>query len=101
MNPMLVGQNLLQQYLAVGDFLGFLQAVFTSSMGVLFYGLIILFATLPLYLRTQSLTFVAILAIILSTLMYAMIPIAGQRILGLVLVLTVGGVITYLFTRGT
>jgi len=101
MIPFLVQQNLLQQYLAVGDLLGFLQAVFTSSMGVLFYGLLVVFVTLPLYMRTQSLTYVAVVAILLSGLMYAMVPIAGQRILGLVLVLTVGGIITYLFTRGT
>lgn len=89
--------DLLQQYLMQGDLLGFVNAVFTSSMGSIYYGFLMLIVIVPLYARTQSLAYVTVLAIILSAAFYALVPVAAQSIVGLLLVLAVGGTMLYLF----
>lgn len=91
--------DLLTQYLMTGDLLGFLQAIYTSVMGVYFYGLLALFIMVPLYLRYQGVTIVLILMIILSASMYYLIPPSGFKVISIILVLGLGGLITILYYR--
>jgi len=91
--------DLLSTYLMVGDLLGFAQAVFTGAMGSMYYAFVLIIVTVPLYLRTQSLAYVSIVAIIFGSAFTAILPEAARHIAYLTLLLGVSGVITYLYTR--
>lgn len=70
----------LIQFLYEGDFLGFLQAVYVSAFQKpdVFYGMLVLLFTSPLYIRTRSLLLLAILWSLLGTLFIVSMPmIAG------------------------
>lgn len=79
----------LLQYLFEGDFLGFLQALYVSAFQNvdLFYGVLALIFTLPLYIRTKSLIFMSIVWILLGGLFIATMPL-------------VSGVATFLLAAG-
>ena len=66
-----VAADLLDQYLQGGDLVGFIIAVYTSLIGEIFFGLIILIVSIPLYLRTQSVMYCSILWITVSSLLIA------------------------------
>lgn len=72
------------QFLYEGDFLGTVQAVFVSAFqsADLFYGVLALLFTLPLYIRTKSLLFMSIVWILLGGLFLAAMPlVSGVAIL--------------------
>lgn len=98
--PMPTGTaGLLWQYVVVGDLVGLVTAVYTMQMGEYFYASLMLLLTVPLYIRTQSLTFCVLLWIICSGLLLAFVPLMVQKIVGLFMVLAVGGVLFMLFSR--
>jgi hypothetical protein len=95
-------QNLLQ-YLWSGDFMGFIQAVYTQAFGSadVFYGVAIMLVMVPLYIRTKSLMFMSILWILLGSLFLVAMPlVSGLAVL--LLVLGIGSMLYQLFmmTRG-
>ena len=92
--------SLIDQYLHNNDLLGYVQAVFTSVLGEFFYGFVILILCVPLYNRTQSMVYVAMFMILLSAAFYVITPIGLRGLIHIILVLTIGGVLFYLFTRG-
>jgi len=81
--------DLITQYLVQGDLIGFVLAIFTSSMGEYFYGLLILFITVPVYMRTQSLTYVYLLWACSGLLLLPLIPLGAYSVAGILI--TVGG----------
>jgi len=93
------GGNLLQQYLRIGDVSGFAIAIYTQSMGDIFFGLILLALTIPLYIRTQSLGYISILWITVSSLIETLVPTPGINLGKIILVIGVAGVLYSLFTR--
>lgn len=93
--------ELLWQYLQQGDLVGFATALFTSVLGDLFYALILLALTLPLYIRTQSLSYVAVLWIVLSGALVVLVPAEAQRLLRLLFVLGVAAILLKLFVRSS
>jgi len=91
--------DLLWQYLLQGDILGFVQAVFTSVLGDLFYGFIMLIVLVPLYIRTQSLLAVMVVTLLLSGLFYSLTPVGGIGLMRILLTVALGGLLFWLFTK--
>lgn len=89
----------LWQYVISGDLLGLVVAVYISRMRGIFYGVVLLLMSVPIYIRTQSLTYCLILWVLCSGLLFYFMPIVSQSIIGLFAVLTLGGLIFMLFSR--
>jgi len=88
----------LLQFLVEGDFLGFLQAIYVSAFvsSDVFYGMLILLFTAPLYIRTRSLLLMSILWSLLGTLFIVAMPLVAG--LGIFLwILAVGPMLLKLF----
>lgn len=66
--------DLLSQYLMQGDFIGFINAVYMSILGELWFAIPLLILFVPLYIKTESLEFCAILWILIGGLLIAMLP---------------------------
>lgn len=66
--------ELLMTYLSQGNLLGFLVACFTSRIGQWFYVLLTFFGTVPLYLRTQSVLYPALIWILIGGLFIQVMP---------------------------
>ena len=90
--------SLLLTYLQAGDYLGFIIACYTTRVGQLAYVLIILMFTIPLALRTQSITYVAIVWIILGGLFQAAVPLVAPAMV-IFEILGIGALIFRLFVR--
>jgi len=95
---MLVFDNLIEQYLLNNDLIGFIIAIYTSVLGQLFYGVLVMIITVPLYMRTQSLSYVTILWILMGTLIETVLPIAVFNIGHVLIVLGIAGLLYKLFT---
>ena len=91
----MVDINSLLQFLWEGDFLGFIQAVYVSAFqnSDVFYGVIILLFTAPLYIRTKSLVLLSILWILLGGFFIVAMPLVS----GLALFLMIFGIAGLLF----
>lgn len=85
-------------YLEAGDLLGFLVACYTSVIGQLFYVILILCFTVPLALRTQSITYVSIVWLICGAVMIPAVPLISPASV-LLLILGVGGLIYRVYTN--
>lgn len=88
--------DLLLQYLLAGDLLGFIVACYTTRIGQVFYALIALIITVPLAIRTQSITYVAIIWILLGGLFQAAMPVISPVAVFLI-ILGVGSLLYRLF----
>jgi len=88
----------LLQFLFEGDYLGFIQACYTSAFlsADIFYGVLILLFTVPLYIRTKSLLLLCILWIMLGGAITTAIPLASGMAF-LLMMLGIGGVLYKLF----
>jgi len=64
----------LWQYLAEGDFLGFVIACYTSRIGQGFYGIVMLMIFGVLYNRTKSVALCGIVWLLTGSLMIAAMP---------------------------
>ena len=71
------GWDMLYQYLANGDLIGFFNAIFLIRIGSLWYAILILIPCLAIYMRSKSLTYTSILWILLSSILISM-PIPTQ-----------------------
>lgn len=90
--------SLLLTYLQAGDYLGFIMACYTTRIGQLAYVLIILMFTVPLALRSQSITYVAIVWIILGGVFQTAVPLIGPATV-IFEILGIGALIFKLFAR--
>lgn len=91
--------NPLMQYVWKADFIGLILGVYTTTMGSMFFGIILLIVTLPIYIRTQSVMYCAVVWILCSGLLIAFTPIAWQSTIALFLVLALGGLLYSIFSR--
>lgn len=91
----MVDINSLLQFLWEGDFLGFIQAVYVASFqnSDVFYGVLTLLFTAPLYIRTKSVILVSIIWVLLGGFFITLMPIVS----GLALLLMIFGVAGLLF----
>lgn len=88
----------LVQFLYEGDIFGFIQAVYVSAFtnSDVFYGMVVLLFTSPLYIRTRSLLLMSIMWMLLGSLFIVAMPIVAG--LGIFLwILAVGPVLWKLF----
>jgi len=69
----------LLQFLVEGDFLGFLQAIYVSAFvsSDVFYGMLTLLFTSPLYIRTRSLLLLVIIWMLLGSFFIVAMPIVS------------------------
>ena len=86
------------QYLYNGDILGFIRAVFTYSFGSAdaFFAVVALAVTVPIYIRTKSLTLISILWIVTGGVFQALSPVLNVFAV-FFLVMGIGGLIYQLF----
>lgn len=69
----------LLQFLFEGDFLGLLQAIYVSAFqsSDIFYGMLTMLFTSPLYIRTRSLMLLVIIWMLLGSLFIVAMPIVS------------------------
>jgi hypothetical protein len=83
-----------------GDFLGFFQAIYVSSFGIvdLFYASVSMIFFVAIYIRTQSLLLVSILWILLGSFYVTLMPTVSVFAV-LFMVLGIAGLLYRLVTR--
>lgn len=91
--------DLMNIYLKNKNFVGFLVAIYTSIMGELFYGMLILIITIPLYLRTQSLIYCAIVWLVLGSFFAAILPVSASHIAYFFIAISLTSILYKLLTR--
>jgi len=89
--------ELMNQYLKTGNLVGFVFAIYSSLIGDLIFGIIILIISIPLYLRTQSLAYVALLWLLLGSMFAFLIPIPARMTGYVFMILGVAGILYKLF----
>ena len=91
----LISLEQLNQFIYEGDLFGFLQAVYASAFGTadIFYGFVSLLIVLPLYIRTKSLTFCAIVWILLGSFFIVASPLVS----GIAILLVLMGIASLLY----
>lgn len=94
------GVNPFLQFFWEGDFLGFVQALYVAAFGSgeLFWGLIVLLFTVPLYIRTKSLLFMCILHILIAGLILVAFPIISGTAM-LLLIFGLAGMLYKIYMR--
>jgi len=91
--------SLVDTWLATGDVLGFFVAIYTSVLGMMFFGVIIFAFTVPLYIRYQNIGPPLIVAFLSVTFLESVIPPEGLDLVRLVVVLGVAVILYWVFTR--
>lgn len=86
-------QSWLWQYLIEGDLAGFIIAIYTSLIGQVFWVFTVFLVSVPVYMRTKSLTTVCIIWILLGGVFVTVMPMAS----GMALLLTVLGIAGILY----
>ena len=66
--------DLLSQYIMNGDLIGFINAVYTSLIGEIWYAIPLAIIFIPLYIKTGSLTFCSIMWILLGGVLVGLLP---------------------------
>lgn len=90
----------LMQYLFEGDYLGFIQACYVSAFidADVFYGVLILIITMPVYIRSKSLLLLCILWILLGGAVVAFVPLVSSMAF-LLLSFGIAGVLYKIFLK--
>lgn len=93
----------LWPYIVVGDLIGLVIAVYATTMGAFFFAALLLIFSLPLYIRTQSLTYCVIVWVVCSGLVLTLVPLSLPatvlHVISIFIVLAVGGILYTLFGR--
>lgn len=98
---MILAQTLIDQYLALGDVSGFIIAIYTSVMGDVFFGLLFLGFTVPIYQRTQSISFVSLLWFLAYGLLEILIPTPGLDLGKIIMAISIGVILYNTLMRGS
>jgi len=97
----LVGQ-LHNQYLPLGDFTGFVIAIYTQYLGDVGLGMIFFTITAALYVRYQNFSLISVIWILIGGLLQAAIPTPSINVGTLFWLLGVTGILYKIFTsRGS
>jgi hypothetical protein len=89
------------QYLIVGDYLGFINSVFTSVMGEMFYAFIMLVCYVGLYLRLKSIVIPLIAWTLMGGFWIGMAPSVTPFVALFWIIGIGGGVLFSVFSRGS
>lgn len=90
----------LIQFLSEGDWLGFLQAVYTSAFGSadIFYAVLVMALSVPLYVRTKSLLLMCIVWVLVGSALITAMPLVSNVALFL-MIMGIAGILYRLFIR--
>lgn len=66
--------DLLSQYLLKGDLIGFINAVYTSLIGELWFAIPLMIIFIPLYIKTRSIAYCALLWMLLGGILIGLLP---------------------------
>jgi len=91
--------DLMNTYLKNKNFVGFIVAIYSSTLGELFYGMLILIITLPIYLRTQSLIYCAIVWLVLGSFFAAILPVSASHVAYFFIAISLTSILYKLLTR--
>lgn len=89
-----VAADLIQQYLMTGDMMGFIIAIFSQSIGSVFFGIVLMGFSVPIYTRTQSIGLIALIWFIVWGFIEMIVPTPAMS-LGKVVMAFAGAVILY------
>lgn len=91
-------QNLLQ-YLYSGDYWGFIQAIYVTTFGSsdVFYAIVSMLFTIPIYVKTKSLILLSMMWILLGGFFLVAMPLVSDLAV-LFLVLGIGSMLYELYT---
>jgi len=92
--------QLHSQYLPLGDFAGFIIAIFTQQLGEMFLGIVFFGLTGALYVRYQNLSMVSILWILIGGLLHQAVPTTGINIGTIMFIFGIWGILYRLFIQG-
>jgi len=92
--------DLLSQYILKGDLIGFLSAIYMQSMGQYFYVLLVLVVLIPVYMKSQSLTYCYLILVFAGagTLLSGLLPLGSLNVAHVLLALGGGGLLYRLFS---
>lgn len=82
-----------------GDLSGFVLGTYTDIIGDFFWALVFLGCLTPIYIRTQSIGYMAILWVILGSLLELVVPAAGASLGKILLILGLAVVLYRIFVR--
>lgn len=90
----------LMQFLFEGDYFGFIQACYVSAFqsADLFYAVVMLIITMPIYIRTKSLLLLCILWILLGGIIVTAVPLVSSMAF-LLMAFGICGVLYKLYLR--
>lgn len=91
--------DLIRQYLQKGDIIGFINAVFTLTIGEFWYVFPLMFIFIPLYIKTGSLEYVVVLWILIGGILTAMLPAPAMQITAILTVLGIAFILYRLVRR--
>lgn len=80
----------LLQYLLNGDLFGFVDAVYFNLLGEIWYAIPLLLIFLPIYIKTESIEFCAILWVLIGSLLISLLPALAATTGTVLLVLGLG-----------
>jgi len=90
---------LLKQFQATGDWLGTVYAVLYITFGILFIPLIWLLLMIPIYIKTRSVIVVAVLTLLFTSLVIAVLPAELHQIAYVMIVVSIATVLARVFMR--
>lgn len=92
--------DLLTDYLWDNNLLGFFSAFYSEQLGEGFFWGFIFYIVLSIFhLRYENMGATIVILLLLTGGLHFLVPINAYRIVGIVLALGIGGILTYLFTR--
>ena len=89
-----------ETFFASGDFLAGIAAIYTGTLGSVFFGLVIFLMILPLYLKTNSIILPLGVAILLSGLVEIMLPAPAIDLARFLVIAGIAAGLFLLITRG-
>lgn len=89
----------LLSYLLQGNLLGFVNAVYTSILGELWFAIPLMLLFIPLYIKTESIEFCAILWVLLGGILVGLLPGIASTTGTLLLVLGIAAILYRLVSR--
>lgn len=85
--------DLIDQYLLMKDLLGFIQAMYTVRIGEMIYVLWAMLIAVPIYMRTQSLTYISIVSLLFAGIVWVALPASSLHLTWVFLILGITGLI--------
>lgn len=93
----IVALGSLWNYIINGDLVGYINAVYTGVVGPFYFGFLVLFVLMPLYLRSKSAIYVMIFWIVTGVALIQILPAGFYQVGAGLFYLIGGGLLFYVF----